>query len=87
MSAVTVADEKIASRFLEQEVAEVLASHRGLELLYVVRPYEATQQLARKLCGLWMVHGWRIVAFEYELTGRIESMTGCFSDTPHPLLD
>src|SRR5215469_11689059 len=62
--AIAVADDEVAARLLQQEVAEILSSHRRLELLDVLGAHELTQQLAHEASLACVNDGGWVVARE-----------------------
>ena len=87
VTAVPVSDDEVAARLLEQEEAEILGSHRGLELLHVAGAHEAAEELARELRLPGVVHGGGVVAAERELAARLEGLGCGLRNLAHPPLD
>src|ERR1700689_1688418 len=87
MTAIAIANQKIAAGLFEQVVAEVFSPHRGFSLLYILLTDHVTQHTAHELSFLGMVDRWRIAASEFELAARFERRAGRLCDLPHAPLD
>src|SRR6516162_11888013 len=64
VAAIAVADDEVTARLFLQEVAEVLGTHRRLELPDVVRSGELAEQLAREVRLAHVIDRRGVVAFE-----------------------
>src|SRR5581483_4819678 len=82
-----VADQEVAAWTLEQEKAEVLGTHRRLELHDIGRADQALEHLPRELCLGRMVDRRWVVPVEGELAPCSVSLANPFGDLPHTPLD